>query len=118
MPSILAFKTARRADAFKRRPSTRAAHGGITHRRRYGARQPAIYFFAFSPRSTSRHLFKTYLRERTNQAGGLKQINKQYKAYRQAQIARAEKAVPYSKFLELRYTVSIVRNVAATGRAI
>jgi hypothetical protein len=53
-----------------------------------------------------------------NQNGGLKQINRPYKAYRQAQIARAERAVPYSKFLEQRYTVSIVRNVAMTGRMI
>ncbi len=56
--------------------------------------------------------------EATNQAGGLKQINRQYKAYRQQQIARAERAVPYSKFLEQRYTVSIVRGVAMSGRII
>jgi hypothetical protein len=53
----------------------------------------------------------------SNQAGGLKQVNRQYKAYRQAQIAKAEKALPYAKFLE-RFTANIVRDVAATGRAI
>jgi hypothetical protein len=53
----------------------------------------------------------------SNQAGGLKQVNAQYKRYRQGQIAKAEKAVPYAKFLE-RFTASIVRQVAATGRPI
>jgi hypothetical protein len=53
----------------------------------------------------------------SNQSGGLKQINRQYKLYRQQQIAKAEKALPYSKFLE-RYTATIVRDVAATGRPI
>jgi hypothetical protein len=53
----------------------------------------------------------------SNQAGGLKTINAQYKRYRQGQIAKAEKAVPYAKFLE-RFTVSMVRNVAMTGRMI
>ena len=38
-------------------------------------------------------------------------------AYRQAQIAKAEKAVPYSKFIE-PFVMTIVREVAATGRAI
>jgi hypothetical protein len=53
----------------------------------------------------------------SNQAGGLKQINRQYKAYRQAQMAKAEKAVPYSKFIE-PFVVTILRQVAATGRMI
>jgi hypothetical protein len=53
----------------------------------------------------------------SNQAGGMKQINAQYKRYRQAQVAKAEKAVPYTKFIE-RFTASIVRDVAATGRMI
>jgi hypothetical protein len=53
----------------------------------------------------------------TNQSGGLKQVNAQYKRYRQAQVAKAEKAVPYAKFLE-RFTATIVREVAATGRPI
>ena len=35
----------------------------------------------------------------------------QYKLYRQQQIAKAEKATPYAKFLE-RFTASIVRDVA------
>jgi hypothetical protein len=34
----------------------------------------------------------------SNQAGGLKQVNRSYKAYRQAQIAKAEKATSYAKF--------------------
>jgi hypothetical protein len=46
-----------------------------------------------------------------NQSGGLKQINRQYKAYRVAQIAKAERAMPYSKFIE-RFTATIVRDVA------
>jgi hypothetical protein len=48
----------------------------------------------------------------SNQAGGLREINKQYKRYRMAQLAKAEKAVPYTKFIE-RFTASIVRDVAA-----
>jgi hypothetical protein len=52
-----------------------------------------------------------------NQAGGLKQVNAQYKAYRQAQIAKAEKAVPYSKFIE-PFIMSTVKQVAATGRMV
>jgi hypothetical protein len=53
----------------------------------------------------------------SNQAGGLKQINRQYKAYRQAQMAKAEKAVPYAKFIE-PFVATMVRQVAATGRMI
>jgi hypothetical protein len=45
------------------------------------------------------------------QNGDLKQVNKQYKMYRQKQIAKAEKAMPYAKFLE-RFTASIVRDMA------
>jgi hypothetical protein len=45
------------------------------------------------------------------QNGDLKQVNKQYKMYRQQQIAKAEKAMPYAKFLE-RFTASIVRDMA------
>jgi hypothetical protein len=52
-----------------------------------------------------------------NQQGGLKQINAQYKRYRQAQIARAEKALPYSAFIE-PFIMTMVRNMAATGRMI
>ena len=51
------------------------------------------------------------------QAGGLKLINRQYKAYRMAQIAKAEKALPYAKFIE-RFTAGLVRDVAMTGRMI
>ena len=56
--------------------------------------------------------------EATNASGGLRELNRSYKAYRQRQIARAERAVPYSKFIEERYTVSIVRSVASVGRMI
>jgi hypothetical protein len=51
------------------------------------------------------------------QNGDLKQVNRQYKIYRQHQIAKAEKAMPYAKSIE-RFTASIVRNVAMSGRAI
>lgn len=51
------------------------------------------------------------------QAGGLKQVNAEYKRYRQAQAAKAERATPYAVFLQ-RFTATIVREVAATGRAI
>ena len=54
----------------------------------------------------------------SNQAGGLKQINRQYKAYRQQQIARAERAQGYQRYLEEKYTVGIVRSVARVGRMI
>jgi hypothetical protein len=53
-----------------------------------------------------------------NQNGGLTQINKQYRAYRLAQVAKAEPAVSYAVFLERRYTATIVRQVAASGRMI
>jgi hypothetical protein len=53
----------------------------------------------------------------TNQSGGLKQVNAQYKRYRQAQVAKAEKASPYSLFLE-RITATIVRDVAMSWRMI
>jgi hypothetical protein len=50
-------------------------------------------------------------------AGGLKQVNRQYKAYRQGQIAKAERAMPYSKFIE-PFIATMVRQVAMTGRMI
>jgi hypothetical protein len=53
-----------------------------------------------------------------NQNGGLKQINAEFKAYRRRQAERGEKALPHSAFLERRYTATIVRNVAMTGRMI
>jgi hypothetical protein len=54
----------------------------------------------------------------TNQAGGLRELNRSYKAYRQQQIARAERAQGYSKYLEEHYTIGIVRSVASVGRMI
>jgi hypothetical protein len=56
--------------------------------------------------------------EATNASGGLRELNRSYKAYRQQQIAKAERAVPYSKFLEERYTLGIIRSVASVGRMI
>jgi hypothetical protein len=47
-----------------------------------------------------------------NQAGGLKQVNAQYKRYRQAQVAKAEKAIPYTAFLERFVITPTVRNIA------
>jgi hypothetical protein len=52
-----------------------------------------------------------------NQSGGLKQVNAEYRRYRMGQVAKCEKAIPYSAFLQ-RFTASLVRNVAATGRMI
>jgi hypothetical protein len=54
----------------------------------------------------------------SNQSGALSGLNKAYKAYREQQIARAEKAVPYSKYLEQHYTIGIVRSIASVGRMI
>ena len=51
------------------------------------------------------------------QNGGLKQVNAEYKRHRQRQVAKAEKATPYAVFLQ-RFTTSIVRDVAMTGRMI
>jgi len=51
------------------------------------------------------------------QAGGLKQINAQYKRYRLAQIAKAEKATSYGVFFE-RFVTGMVRDVAISGRMI
>ena len=45
------------------------------------------------------------------QNGGMKQINRQYKVYRQGQVAKGEKAMPYGKFIE-RFTAGPVRDVA------
>ena len=49
--------------------------------------------------------------------GDLKVLNTKYKIYRQTQMRRGEKAIPYSVFLERR-AATIVRQVAATGRMI
>ena len=54
----------------------------------------------------------------TNQAGGLSALNKAYKAYRMGQINRAERAIGYHAFIEAKYTLGIVRSVAAVGRMI
>jgi hypothetical protein len=52
------------------------------------------------------------------QSGGLREINRQYRSYRLAQVARAEKAQPYQLFVEQHFTVGLVRATAATGRMI
>jgi hypothetical protein len=53
-----------------------------------------------------------------NQSGGLREINRAYKAYRQGHAAKAAKAIPYSVFLERRFTMAMVRDVAASGRMV
>jgi hypothetical protein len=55
--------------------------------------------------------------EAMRQNGALAKVNAQYKAYRQAQIAKAEKATSYGVFFE-RFVMSIVRDVAMSGRMI
>jgi hypothetical protein len=45
-------------------------------------------------------------------------VNAQYKRYRQAQVAKAEKATSYSAFIERSVLTAIVRQVAMTGRMI
>lgn len=54
---------------------------------------------------------------RPSDNGGMKQIYRQYKAYRLAQSAKGETAIPYLKFLQ-RFTASMVRDVAISGRMI
>jgi hypothetical protein len=54
----------------------------------------------------------------TNQAGGLHQLNKAYKIYRQQQIDRAERAISYNRYLEEKYTLRIIRSVASVGRMV
>jgi hypothetical protein len=54
----------------------------------------------------------------SNQAGGLKRWNTAYKQYRQAQVAKAEKATSYSSFIERSVLTAIVRDVAMSGRMI
>ena len=56
--------------------------------------------------------------EATNQAGGLSAYNKAYKRYRQGQIDKAERAMGYNQFIEEKYTIPIVRNIASTARAV
>lgn len=52
-----------------------------------------------------------------NQSGGLQHINRAYRQYRLAAIARAERAISYSSFLERR-VATIVAQVAITGKMI
>jgi hypothetical protein len=56
-----------------------------------------------------------YKVEAARQAGGLKEINASYKRYRQQQVAKAERVVPYSAYLQ-RYTVLMVEEVARLER--
>jgi hypothetical protein len=49
--------------------------------------------------------------------GELREINKRYRQYRLAQVARAERAMPYSAYIQ-HFTASLVRDAAATGRMI
>jgi hypothetical protein len=51
-------------------------------------------------------------------SGKLKRWNAAYKQYRLAQVAKAEKAIPYSSFLEQFVVIPTVRQIAATGRMI
>jgi hypothetical protein len=44
-------------------------------------------------------------------------VTAQYKRYRLAQIAKAERALPYSKYIE-PFIVTMVKRVAMTGRMI
>jgi hypothetical protein len=54
----------------------------------------------------------------SNQSGGLKEWNAAYKQYRQAQIAKCEKAIPYSAYLQRVVIARMVRDVATTGRMV
>ncbi len=54
----------------------------------------------------------------SGQRGKLKHWNAQYKQYRLAQVAKAEKAIPYSSFLEQVVITPTVRDVAMSGRMI
>jgi hypothetical protein len=45
--------------------------------------------------------------EAMRQSGGLAQVNAQYKIYRQAQVAKGQKAIPYSEHL-FAFTMSLV----------
>jgi hypothetical protein len=49
--------------------------------------------------------------------GGLAQVNRSYKIYRQRQVAKGEKAVPYSAHLHC-FTASLVRLAAQNSDAI
>jgi hypothetical protein len=56
--------------------------------------------------------------EASNQSGGLKHWNTRYRQYRLEQVSRAERAIPFSAFLEQFVITPTVRNVAATGRMV
>ncbi len=53
----------------------------------------------------------------SNASGGLQQVNRSYKAYRQQQLAKAEKAMPYAKFIE-PFVMQILRQIATAGRMV
>jgi hypothetical protein len=53
-----------------------------------------------------------------SQSGKLKKWNRSYKAYRQAQVAKGEKAVQYAAFIEQFVTTPTVRNIAMMGRMV
>jgi hypothetical protein len=48
----------------------------------------------------------------------LKQWNAAYKKYRLAKVAKAERVMPYSHYIEQFVTTPTVRNVAMSGRMI
>jgi hypothetical protein len=79
------------------------------------ARRPIVKGNYFQTETLPRHRRGT-LRRRTRPA--LQQVNAQYKRYRQAQVAKAEKATSYSAFIERSVLTAIVRQVAMTGRMI
>jgi hypothetical protein len=54
--------------------------------------------------------------EAGRQNGDLKLVNRQYKIYRLAQVAKGERAIPYAKFME-RWTAGLVRDVAVNSGA-
>ncbi len=47
----------------------------------------------------------------------MKDINRQYRAYRQAQLAKGEKATSYAAFIE-PFIMSTVRSAGGEGRMI
>jgi hypothetical protein len=53
--------------------------------------------------------------ERLQRAGGLKSVNKSYRAYRLEAAARGERVRPYAAWLEA-YKIELVRDIAANLR--
>jgi hypothetical protein len=51
-------------------------------------------------------------------SGRLKRWNAAYKQYRLEAVAKSERAMPYSHYIEQVVTMPTVRNVAATGRTV